>query len=173
MRWRLALSADFSNPTWGPLCPTRYPFAEKLRSPLEATHRVIRVIVGLQDLGWPSRRRRSFCCGLVRTKLTWVGPQTDDLIQQDFNAMFHRRCVLNGKVFLLGSYGDIQQMYAKKLKNRGVHVDNPRLLRVEGSLSDILAPGQTQRLRAYAACKDNLDQPPEAKGDYNHDNASH
>ena len=128
---------------------TSYPFKAKLRDPLQATHQVIRLVVASEDLGWPSRRRRSFCCGLVRSRLTWVGPENDSDIQAEFDSIFKRQTMLDGNVFLLAPPSEVRAWYAKKLLARGIHVDDIEGLSIPNVLRDILPPGARQRLTKY------------------------
>lgn len=137
----------------------KYPFKEKLREPLHDTHDIIRVVVGPEDLGWPSRRRRSLCCGLVRSKWKWSGPTSDQAIQTEFEQIFKRTGRLSGNSFLLAPSSEVRAWYSLKLAQRGIHVSGDKPLDIPSRLQDILPPGARLRLEAY---KKILEESPEA-----------
>ena len=127
----------------------KYPFKLKLREPLSDTHDIIRVAVGPEDLGWPSRRKRSLCCGLVRSRWRWCGPTSDQAVQAEFDMIFKRATTLSGNCFLLAPLSEVQEWYKQKLAKRGVHVAQDEPLDIASLLEDILPPGARLRLDAY------------------------
>ena len=127
-----------------------YPHEAKLVIPLQHSHVVVRVVVGLEDLGWPSRRRRSFCCGLSRRTLRWVGPLTDEGVQRDFMSLFKRRTVLNGDVFQLAPDAEVQASHRRMFRLRGVHVGaGEHIDSSRETLLEMLPPGARVRLARH------------------------
>ena len=127
----------------------KYPFKDKLKIPLQDTHDVIRVVVGPEDLGWPSRRKRSLCCGLARAKWRWCGPTSESAVQAEFNRIFKRTPMLSGNSFLLAPPSEVRAWYAHKLANRGTHVQEGEPLAIGDLLEELLPPGARLRLDAY------------------------
>lgn len=126
-----------------------YPFKVKLRLPLANTHRIVRVVVGPECLGWPSRRPRSFCCGLALGRLRWVGPETDKEVQEEFDSIFKRKILLDGNVFRLAGEDEVRKWYSQKLAARGTYREPAALSDIASLLEDILPPGARMRLEAY------------------------
>ena len=62
-------------------CIPLFDVEECLREPLRGTHRVIKVVMGPRLLGWPTCRERLLSAGLSLRTPVWVGPQTDEEIQ--------------------------------------------------------------------------------------------
>ena len=71
-----------------------------LVNPLKETHHCVRVVAGPKLLGWPTARDRLLSAGLSLKSLQWVGPETQEGIQEEFDLMFARCPRLNGSVFL-------------------------------------------------------------------------
>ena len=53
----------------------------------------------LQDLGWPTRRKRLLMVAIRKETLVWLGPTTSETLEADFKNFFARRCCVDGSVF--------------------------------------------------------------------------
>ena len=80
-------------------CTPRFPAKKKIRTPLTQTHRVVFVITGPLEQGYPVRRRRLHSAGIANHSFIWVGPEADAAIQEDFDSIFNAACVSSGEVF--------------------------------------------------------------------------
>ena len=124
-----------------------------LQEPLKESHTVVSVCVGPHDLGWPASRRRRLSCGISDRELVWVGPQPPEGIDQQFKALFQRRCCLNGDVFLQAEDSEVRQ-WAQALARKRMRCP-PADVPVcgQGLMQAVLSAGQLQRLQAYKCLK--------------------
>ena len=77
-------------------CTEKYPILAKLDL-CKKTHEIFWVRAGMENLGWPGRRYRTYGFALARGKLAWAGPPD---YQEDFANRYHRSIRLTGDVFL-------------------------------------------------------------------------
>ena len=117
--------------------------------PLEDTHDVLYVHTGPRTFGWPANRHRLLTAGLSRQELVWVGPDTQEGIQQQFDSMFSRRCLLTGSIFFQASQDDIASWAQELADKRFRGNSQPLPTSGRGMLTACLSPGQLQRLEAY------------------------
>ena len=81
-------------------CTVFYPWIQKIKQPLENTHKCVRIKTSPVLIAVPSNRPRSLVTGLSLATLVWVGPEDDDEVQREFDEIFRRRCVATADVFL-------------------------------------------------------------------------
>ena len=75
-------------------------FPERIFAYLIPPHYVLRkCIVGPQDQGKPVRRTRFWGAALSQKRLVWIGPETNDVLQQDFLSLFGAAVQLDGDVY--------------------------------------------------------------------------
>lgn len=128
-------------------CTPLFDIEECLREPLRGTHRVIKVVTGPRLLGWPTSRERLLSAGLSLRTLVWVGPQTDEEIQEEFERLFARCPRVNGSIFLQEDDAEVQRWLRNQLCKRSYF---PETLPEGDRLFEmLLAPGHLQRLEAY------------------------
>ncbi|CAE7268103.1 unnamed protein product [Symbiodinium sp. CCMP2592] len=130
-------------------CTPGFDVEGLLSRPLSSSHKVIHVTTGPKLLGWPANRDRRLSAGLSLQELVWLGPCSNDEIQQDFEALFGRSCCLTGRVFFQASEDDMTQWIAAKMRKMGrvarnVPVSGP------GMFQQVLTPYQLQRLQEYS-----------------------
>ena len=113
------------------------------------THALLSVCAGPHDLGWPTSRRRRLSCGLSRRELVWVGPQTAEGIQAEFDVLFQRKCLLNGDVFLQAGNAEVHDWAVGLSRKRLRCASDEVPLSGDGLARAVLSCGQLQRLEAY------------------------
>ena len=138
-------------------CTDHYPAAVKIRAPCSETHRVLIVKTGPEVQGWPTTRPRSFTAGLSKTRLRWLGPESDAEVQADFTKLFARSTELTGDVFGFASEEEILRSINRRLALRGLPAMSLPLTFNLELLYEILAPGAKQRLEKYIAQLDFLE----------------
>ena len=99
-------------------CTVLYPWQSKLRAPLQESHKVVRVVTGPERQGFPTSRPRSLTAGIALSSMLWVGPESDEEIQQEFSSIFDTTMELSGDVFFQASTLDTQEFLKKKLRDR-------------------------------------------------------
>jgi site-specific DNA-cytosine methylase len=81
---------------------------------------VVPLILNTTDMGWPSRRRRSWQTAFNEETMIWLGPRKPWEIQQHFMHFFRHTVELDGDVLLLSSeeeHMSYKQELAKKQGN--------------------------------------------------------
>ncbi|CAE7253617.1 unnamed protein product [Symbiodinium sp. CCMP2592] len=130
-------------------CTPLFDVEECLREPLRDTHRIIKVVTGPRLMGWPTSRERLLSAGLSLRSLVWVGPQTDEGVQDEFERLFARSPRVNGSIFLQEDEADVQRWLRLQLQKRSHYPET--MPQGEGLFQMLLAPGHLQRLEAYEA----------------------
>ena len=130
-------------------CTPLFDLEGCLITPLFDSHTVVSVITGPSALGWPACRDRQLSAGLSLQTLVWVGPQDPKAIQEDFDALFSRSCLLNGNVFFRADDLETATYYTQKLQKRGFYGSLPGPGQGMKLLRRLLTPGQVQRLQQY------------------------
>ena len=82
-------------------CTMRFPVKEKIADRLKDSHYVFFIFVDPEDIGWPCKRPRMFCCGINRRTCRWTGPESVSGVQQLFADKFFRQRVVSAEVFLV------------------------------------------------------------------------
>lgn len=141
-------------------CTPRYPFKEIFQAELSDTHECVFVKVGPELLGWPHKRMRLLGAGLCRRTVQWMGPDSDQDIQNDFSDRFHRAVAITGEVFCVAPDSDVLAEYIDRARKQTNHVneDDVRYL-LEFSRDEllrlVLPPGPVQRFHAWMSeCKE-------------------
>ena len=96
-----------------------YPYKQKLREPLNDSHRLVRVSIGPDKLGFPTKRTRSLTAGLARNSLIWVGPESDRDVQSHFESIFCCSVEVSGDVFFLENASVMSARMTDKLRKKG------------------------------------------------------
>ncbi|CAE7394875.1 unnamed protein product [Symbiodinium sp. CCMP2592] len=120
-----------------------------LVEPLADSHRMLHVLTGPEDHGWPTARTRRLSCGLSLRELIWVGPDQSE-IQSHFTSIFKRRCELSGKIFFQEPDDNVRVWVDKHRRQKG-RVSDDVPLRGEDMWSQVLTPTQMQRVEQYKA----------------------
>lgn len=139
-------------------CTRMYNAQTKLAVPLASTHRVISASIGPEVLGHPTRRTRTLSAGLSLESLLWLGPESADDIQSDFEALFARSSELNGSVYFAAGQDSIRRFAAHAMRRRGIRVDIGDIKKTHGRsfLESFLPAGCLQRMSAYLSKKSDL-----------------
>ena len=134
-------------------CTRMYPAAVKLEEPLRAWFRVVFIKTCPTTLGFPSKRVRSLSFSMANNSLQWIGPETQEEIQADFDATFAREMVLDGDVFLAAPKASVVAVYKELMEKRKVFVADDSEFTVTGRsiLSSFLPPGHLSRINEYEA----------------------
>ena len=132
-------------------CTRNYPVTEKLEKPLEPWFRTVWVKFGPDMLGFPTRRTRAMSFLMNRDKFAWVGPDTHNEIQADFEAMFGRKIKLTGDSYLAADDSLVMDYYKDNLNKRHVYPKSidPFSIQRKAILRHLLVPGMLMRLQAY------------------------
>ena len=130
-------------------CTPGFDAAGMISRPLSSSHKVVHVTIGPRLLGWPANRDRELSAGLSLQELVWLGPSSQDEIQQEFESLFGRSCCLTGRVFFQAPEDEMKRWIAAKMQKMGrvaqdVPVSGP------GMFQQVLTPHQLQRLEAYS-----------------------
>ena len=79
----------------------------------------------------------------------WLGPSSQKEIQSEFDAIFARRVVLGGEVYVTAPEGKVRDVYFGMMARRHHYPDDKVSLLGHGMLRIILSPGHLSRLGAY------------------------
>ena len=90
---------------------------------------------------------------MANNSLQWIGPETQEEIQADFDATFAREMVLDGDVFLAAPKASVVAVYKELMEKRKVFVADEPEFTVTGRsiLSSFLPPGHLSRINEYEA----------------------
>ena len=97
-------------------CVPPFPVVSKVVQPLEQTHHVLWLITGPENFGWPCRRPRMFCAGLVKGRLEWMG---DHDYRAAFMKKFYRMCQLSGDALFTDSASAQKEMLHRMARIQG------------------------------------------------------
>ena len=100
-------------------CTTRFPVKDKIADRLQYSHYVFFIFVDPEDIGWPCKRPRMFCCGINRRTCRWTGPVSVSGVQQLFANKFYRQRVLSGAVFLVAEEEQALQETRRMAQTQG------------------------------------------------------
>eukprot|EP00972_Heterocapsa_arctica_P106672 15711968-Heterocapsa_arctica.AAC.1 len=135
-------------------CTVLYPVDEKLRQPLRETHHVISIQTGPEVMGFPAARPRSFAEGLAKWSMIWLGPETLEGIQQDFDKIFHTTMELTGDIFFLEEAGAAHDYMVALVQKRGIHSTVASKLEPWDRLRAAVPAGAGVRLDAYSKLRE-------------------
>ena len=128
-------------------CTPLFPVETVLCDPLEKSHRVVYITSGPRGHGWPCSRERLVSAGLSLQELVWVGPNTTEEIQRQFDCLFAKRCVVSGQLFCQADDASIEE-WAKARARKRMRVRSSQDL-VGPVWQDVLTPAQLQRINNY------------------------
>ena len=89
-------------------CSSRYPMQARQQRTFEDTHKVVSIKVSPHSLGHPMRRERNFSAGLNRNKYVWVGPESHDEVQRQFDEFFGRTLEVTGDVYMVAPDDEVE-----------------------------------------------------------------
>ena len=78
----------------------------------------------------------------------WVGPNTTEEIQRQFDCLFAKRCVVSGQLFFQADDASIEE-WAKARARKRMRVRSSQDLVGPGLWQDVLTPAQLQRINNY------------------------
>ena len=131
---------------------SKYPIQTKQVDALRETHEVKYVVACPSKLGYPMRRRRTFSFGFNRKLWVWVGPTSQQAIQQGFDAVFAADAQLTGDIYFVANPTAIQQFVEERASRRGKKLPADFLQRsMKDYLACLLPPGAMVRLSQYEA----------------------
>lgn len=136
-------------------CTTGYPWVEKIRRPLANSHRAVRVKVSPVEIAVPSSRPRSYVIASSLATLVWLGPESDDEVQLEFEDIFFRKCIATGDVFLNAADAEINsEMHRLALVQghawaKDFNVMDSVFLGEEDIMLECLPPGGYERFRDW------------------------
>ena len=88
-------------------CASTYKADEKLRA-LRSSHIILILCYGLERMGWPFRRCRTFVALLNKRTMAWCGP---DNFEADFSARFDRARGCDGDMLLCAPESGVLEEY--------------------------------------------------------------
>lgn len=113
-------------------------------------------LLGDQDLGWPSSRRRVFATAIKKGTLLFTGAPQSHMVQERFLELFGCKVVANGSVFLGADSVAERLKYDRYLSAKRDVWPNPGQ---KLKLKDMLPPVQRKHLLAYEAiCQHRLER---------------
>ena len=140
-------------------CTPRYPIMEKLVKPLAKTHRMVWVIDGPEYHGHPSKRRRIIGAGVVLSRKSWCGPESQDEIAEYYARRFHRGTVLSADVYKLASKDEYMKQLVglARVQRNMVNATAIESLPNRETLELILPPGAWERYNEWSSVVQNSD----------------
>ena len=100
--------------------------------------------------GEPHHRPRVFSFGCCRDRLKWIGPETHEEVQRDFEELFGARVVADGSMYMGANPDYLKKVTSSSLAARHIHIDNIDDVPIAGDeVFDTLCPGNRQRYVAY------------------------
>jgi len=88
---------------------------------LQDTHTIVSVKFGCQHSGIPMGRERRFSSGLAKFAIIWVGPQSPEDIQEDFEQFaFTSSEITSASMFFRASDEEVRATYEHRLVRRGL-----------------------------------------------------
>ena len=100
-------------------CPMIFPVKENIAERLKDSHYVFFIFVDPEDIGWPCKRPRMFCCGINRRTCRWTGPESVSGVQQLFADKFVRQRVLSAEVFLVAPEEQVLEHTSRAANTQG------------------------------------------------------
>ena len=85
----------------------------------------------------------------VHHKILWLGPATQKEVQEEFDAIFGRRVVLSGEVFVAAPIEAVQQLYRDMMARKHHYPTGDIDIHGKGMLRSVLGPGHMARMSAY------------------------
>jgi hypothetical protein len=87
---------------------SRYPGSERQGEALDGCCRVISIKGSAVRIGFPNIRTRSFGAIFNLSTMVWLGPDSDESIENEFYELFGRPCDLDGSVYMQASDIEVQ-----------------------------------------------------------------
>ena len=136
-----------------------YPIKEKQRKPLASTHQVVFARGSPVNIGFPVRRTRCLGAAIARSTLVWVGPDTDDAVQDEFMSLMGSTCELDGDMYFMASKVQVAKFsYELASSRKKVLPDNFEDMHMEEYLHKIVPPGAVDRKGEWDLVRENHPQ---------------
>ena len=87
---------------------------------------------------------------MVTDRLRWIGPSEPSEVQRDFDAIFCRKLMVDGDIYLQAPPHKVLAVYKQGLEKQKEYIDASHIsVYGKGILQSILSPGHLTRLREY------------------------
>ena len=130
-------------------CAHAYP-ADKQAAGLEDLYHVVHIKTSPHHLGFPVRRPRTFTAGISKESFVWIGPETDEELQEMWSNLFDRDCFLTGDVYFCASDEQVSAWVSERAAKRKKKLPmNWQRQTVEQLLPMVLPVGAVSRKRKY------------------------
>jgi hypothetical protein len=136
-------------------CADRYP-AESLQvDKFSETHCVVVLRTCPSQMGFPIRRRRRYTAGLNKQTCIWVGPSTQEDVNLEFQALFHRTLELTGDTFFVADEGQVLSWVLDRTAKRKTQSRLPDTFgtNMETYFQALVPQGGVQRKSLYDALR--------------------